>query len=279
MMRRGAAAAILVAFAAAGFVVADEFVRTQDRPVRRLGVAASVDASRAGGGSSSSSNESSASADESRPPTSTAAAERDPAPAPWRESDDTSSDATGEGGAEVRASAAWRVVFAASTAARPSTEDVERSTSNFARHVERTLAAEASLGTPPWAASAFQACGAPGGKLTSAGRQFWPSASPEASAFWYARAMGVAPDVPTMARVIDRLGRFERRRAQDDRLALDRLVDAARGRGDARVAAYFAESGRVFLFDAERFADVDAAVKSARAEEDRDAARAAEICR
>jgi hypothetical protein len=60
---------------------------------------------------------------------------------------------------------------------------------------------------------------------------------------------------------------------------LDRLVDAVRDRGDAGRRAYFAESGRVFLFDADGVPCVDESVKSSLAAETAAAARAAEICR
>jgi len=273
VVKRASSAAALVAFAAAGFAVADGFVAEQVRPVRRLAPArpradavrraeagpSVVDGGVVGAGAST-------------------GASKDEAPA-WRERDDAASSVAGTGGAEVRATAAWRVVYDSPASTPISADAAERAARWCAKRFDAVLAAEAPLGAAAWESSAFQACGSTAGRLVSAGRQFWPCASPEASAAWYADALGVRADAATTARVVDRLARFESRRAGMIRSVLDRLVDAVRDRGDAGRRAYFAESGRVFLFDADRFLCVDEIVNSSLAAETAAAARAAEICR
>jgi len=270
---RPAAAVVLAAAAAAGFAAAHPFATAQVRRVRRL-TPVRIAPRRARPADETTASEASIPAAAAGAPTETRAEQP-----PWRGRDETASCVAGTGGAEARATVAWRVYYEPPTSARPSTAAEEREAREFARGVDETLAAEAPLGAPPWTDVAFQACGATNGRLAVAGRQFWPSASPEASADWCARTLGVRPDAARTVAAVDRLARFERERSALVRAAIRRLVEATRVRGDESRSAYFAESGRVYVFDAERYPDVDERAKSALAAEKNVASRAEEICR
>jgi len=291
-MNRAVAAVTLVALAAAGFVSADSFAAGEVRLVRRLRPASapravdrrprppSIDAPSSPPVSATpTSSAPTSSAATSSAATSARGAVAADDPPPWRESAASASRVAGTGGAEIRATAAWRVLCAPPSSYAPSRTYFERTAELCAAHVRSALAAERPLGTPPWADVAFQCAGATSGILAVAGRQFWPPASPEASAEWYARTFGTAVDDASKARVARDLETFERAHAASTRQALDRLVHAATTRGDATRAAYFAQSGRVWLFAGDRFPDLDACCRSATAADELAASRAREIGR
>ncbi len=280
---RALAAAALLASAAAGYVCADAFaaehvrvvapLRTARPPAPTARPARRVDPRTPSAAAPSVAVRAPAPETPSAPAPATA-------PPAWRPGEATSSMVAGVGGGEPRATATWRVVYDLPGGAQPADDEVERRARRFAAGVAETLAAEAPLGPPPWNDAAFQACGAVDGRLAVVGRQFWPNASPDASASWYARTLCVRPDDASVAGVVARLARYEAERAELVRRILDRLLVLARGAATgARCAAYYAEAGRVFLFPADAFPEVDADTRAAAAAQGRRAARAAEICR